>query len=314
MSQAGDSPTSKQPLPPMATGQRYGRLVVIEFVRIDGKRSLWRFRCDCGSVRVIRATSVRQGVTTSCGCGRLKSPPMTAGQRHGRLVVIEFVDRPRGRSSRWKFRCDCGKDHVAWAANVRRGRTESCGCARSIAPGQRFARLVALKRIGVDHRREAKWRFRCDCGNTVMSPAGNVRSGHTRSCGCLLLSLSRARIVHGMSRGSARTPEYRAWNALKNRCTNPKNVAFRNYGGRGIAVCDEWLNSFVSFYRDMGPRPSSKHSIDRYPDNDGPYSKENCRWATRKQQNSNKRKVGVLKHFRTADLLAEVARRTAART
>ena len=85
-----------------------------------------------------------------------------------------------------------------------------------------------------------------------------------------------------------KTPEYKTWQHIKDRCFNKKNKGFKNYGGRGITVCDEWRESFSSFYRDMGQRPSKKHSIDRI-DNEKGYYKDNCRWADRITQNNNQR-------------------------
>lgn len=99
--------------------------------------------------------------------------------------------------------------------------------------------------------------------------------------------------THGDSAGSRTsrnrtTPELNAWKALKQRCLNPKNPGFADYGGRGITVCDRWRDSYENFLADMGRRPTPKHSLDR-KDNDGPYSPENCHWTTQAEQNFNSR-------------------------
>jgi hypothetical protein len=90
------------------------------------------------------------------------------------------------------------------------------------------------------------------------------------------------------------SPEYNSWASIVQRCTNPKNPNYSKYGGRGITVCDEWREDFATFLRDMGPRPSLRHSIDRYPDNDGPYAPDNCRWATDSQQMQNTRRTVLM--------------------
>lgn len=154
--------------------------------------------------------------------------------------------------------------------------------------GEKYHRLTVVSR-NYDPRennsREAYWNCLCDCGNTTVVRTASLSLGNTKSCGCLQREqTSKASTTHGMSN----TVEYHIWAGIISRCRNPSNNAYPRYGGRGITVCDRWLNSFENFYADMGPRPTPEHSIDRV-NNDGNYEPGNCRWATDIEQANNKR-------------------------
>ena len=123
----------------------------------------------------------------------------------------------------------------------------------------------------------------CDCGKTSYENYHSVKYKYTKSCGCLRLNFMKK---HGLWR----TSEYRTWDGIKQRCLNANSKGYENYGGRGIKVCDRWME-FENFILDMGNKPSKFHSIDRI-DNNGDYEPSNCRWATLKVQNSNKRPTG----------------------
>jgi hypothetical protein len=160
--------------------------------------------------------------------------------------------------------------------------------------GQRFERLVVLERAENNKNnkcRGARWKCSCDCGATTVVPAGSLRSGHTKSCGCFQREQVRERHTkHGHSSGGARqdSPTYMSWIAMKSRCFNPNRKKYIEYGGRGITVCDRWKDSFANFLSDVGERPLGK-TLDRYPNNDGNYEPSNTRWATSSEQMSNRR-------------------------
>ena len=155
--------------------------------------------------------------------------------------------------------------------------------------GKRFGRLTALRYVGLSnhrgHQRKARWECRCDCGNKKIVVSQSLRMGHTRSSGCLFIEMLKARAKHN----ARHTPEYEAcWHSIQ-RCDNPNNTSWPDYGGRGIKICKEWRRDFSAFVNHIGKKPTPDHSLDRI-DNDRDYEPGNVKWSTRQQQNGNKRK------------------------
>ncbi len=146
--------------------------------------------------------------------------------------------------------------------------------------GKRFGRLTVLG-LGYTHKNKVYWYIKCDCGNIKTTQGNNLKSGSTRSCGCLQREIATR---HGMEKSK----EYKTWACMKQRCLNVNNKDFKNYGGRGIKICDSWINNFGQFIKDMGLRPEGC-SIDRIDNNKG-YSSDNCKWSTPKEQANNKKR------------------------
>lgn len=154
--------------------------------------------------------------------------------------------------------------------------------------GHKYNMLTLVRVAGKNNRNQYMYECICDCGTTCVLTLAKVTSGHTKSCGCLILKrLAERCITHGKSNIS--NTEYEIWKGMKARCLNKKHKAYHRYGGRGISVCNQWINSFETFYADMGSRPSKHHSLDRYPNKDGNYEPTNCRWASVHDQARNTR-------------------------
>lgn len=173
----------------------------------------------------------------------------------------------------------------------------------NIPSGQRFGRLRYVKDSESTNRIRYGL-FICDCGLQTSVAIQDVRSGHTRSCGCLHTEIRRAPITHGETLGRTQSDEYVAWKAMKARCLYPKSISFHNYGGRGITVHPEWIRSFDAFLTEVGRKPSKAHSLDRI-DNGKGYEPGNVRWATRVEQRRNARTVTPVTYKGETKLIVE---------
>lgn len=181
-----------------------------------------------------------------------------------------------------------------------RSNSTNRGKNRVEMTGKRFGRLTVTGYSHSDKRWQAHWNCRCDCGKALVVQGSCLRSGNSKSCGCLR---DESRLIHGFFVGRKANKnhrlgsEYRTYLKMKERCYKEYCPQYKDYGGRGIKVCDRWIgrDGFVRFYADMGPKPSPAHTIERV-NNNGNYEPGNCKWATRKEQARNSRGNRLITH------------------
>lgn len=173
--------------------------------------------------------------------------------------------------------------------------------------GKKYGFLTAIKFIRRD-KTHYYWLFKCDCGKEKIMDKTHVKTGHSKSCGCKVAELCRKfHTKHGHTSNRKFSKEFSTWAGMLDRCFNKNNNHFKNYGGRGITVCNRWKSSFQNFFDDMGVKPYGK-SLDRI-DNNGNYELSNCRWATHREQQNNRTNNNILELYGQKDTMSNWCRK-----
>lgn len=220
-------------------------------------------------------------------------------QRFGMLLVKERAENDKDGRTRWVCECECGNTVIVLGKSLRTGHTQSCGCLNRKRvketsfkdhTGQVFGLLTVISRsddyISPSGRHCVRWLCRCSCGNETITSSNQLVTGRTKSCGCLRTGNTK--------HGGRKDRLYKVYHNMKNRCYNENSKDFKYYGGRGIKICDDWLNDYLSFKEwayDNGYDDTAsfgKCTIDRIDVNKG-YEPSNCRWVDMKVQSNNKR-------------------------
>nr|DAK65499.1 MAG TPA: PVL ORF-50-like family [Caudoviricetes sp.] len=297
-------------------GQRFGKLTALEMMPHEkGEDSKYLCQCDCGNQIIVRAAILKNGTKTHCGCIRYqpKNIPDLIGKRFGMLTVLYKTENHKWDLTHWMCQCDCGNEKEVTTNDLTRGKVKSCGClvhaprkktAATKPPkipkvkkikeekvkkqpidltGQKFGMLTVLRKSENKSPKGVLWVCRCDCGNIKEYPTSRLRNGTYKSCGCLTATRG----------GATNLKIYHVWDGMLKRCENPTSISYKNYGGRGIKVCDEWhdFDVFKKWADESGYDENAsrgKCTLERI-DGDGNYCPENCTWIDMKQQCNHRR-------------------------
>ena len=237
-----------------------------------------------------------------------------AGQRFGRLTVIEF-DGIRNQKSFWKCHCDCGNDIVAQGTYLTFGDTKSCGCLKHETncrfddlTGKTFGRLFVVERVENSASKQVQYLCRCACGKEKVVLGNHLKSGATKSCGCYMAECT---ISKNTTHGKTGTRLHRIWSGMKIRCYDTNHKDYKDYGAKGVVMCSEWLgdNGFQNFHDWAYANGYADNlSIDRI-DVNGNYEPSNCRWVDSIQQANNKRNNHYVEDNGETLTIAQLARK-----
>lgn len=287
------------------TGQKFGKLTVIEYVGSKNNRAIWRCKCSCpeGNEVIVPTTHLKSGHTQSCGCFLKEKLADRAddltGQKFGRWTVLEKAGKDKQGSILWKCQCSCEKGTIKNipARSLKTGDSTSCGCyARELTSerskanhkpkpiinmvGERYGKLTVQRMVERNIKEKVYWVCSCDCGGERITNRDMLIRGKATDCGCMK--------PYSYRKDFPRL--YRIWSGMKQRCLNPKSDSYKDYGGRGITVCEEWQKDFEPFARwALVNGYDDGLTIDRRNVN-GNYEPSNCRWITAFEQAGNTRK------------------------
>lgn len=284
------------------TGKRFGKLIAVEYL---GK-SEWKCVCDCGNEHIVKTNYLTSGDTKSCGkCSKAID---MVGKRFGKLTVLRRAeDRISKRGDGvtiWECQCDCGRKVVTTRAELIRGHKKDCGCSKDYHElvGEKIGRLTVKKIIPSNvYSSYIHAECVCECGKITHPQARDLVNGKIKSCGCLSLDkIHEKNKKHNMSGSQL----HNVWKGINQRCNNPNSTSYKNYGGRGISICEEWSgeHGFENFYKwavEAGydeSKSRAEQSIDRI-DVNGNYEPSNCRWADIETQSYNKTNTTTIEVF-----------------
>ncbi len=309
---------SKMPAFQDLTGERFSRLEVLHKDRSTKGGTRWFCKCDCGNIKSILAPNLKSGDIKSCGCLNKEFEDFT-NKVFGKLTAISR-DYSENRIH-WFCKCECGNIKSVGASDLKRGDTTSCGCydkerrrKSKDLTGQKFGRLTVISR----HMTESRgvfWNCICDCGKEKIVNSGHLKNGHTKSCGCIQDEIFKEIVTkHGLSGSYV----YKLWCSVKERCFNKNVKQYKDYGGRGITLYFDWIESpvgFIEYVSKLENFGKDGYSLDRI-NNNGNYEPGNLRWATQATQCRNRRvsvinieiarEIRALKGIKTIKEIAEL--------